>query len=175
MNRPDAVREALVAFLREIDNIGSSRAELCEESIKALDRQLRTARDMVSAADTLEDKLRLLKEQRELERVRAERKRRLFSVLDDETSYAHGPVPLDELMVLVAPLRDALGAAAPAEQMLNGLTETEAAETASAVGLSPQPTDEEIHRASSKHIPDGFDRALPQPTAYASAAKGDDA
>lgn len=89
-----------------VDNMGEMRQELCEESIKALDRGLMDMRNKVSAAQTLEEKLALMKDQRAMERIRAERRRRLFELMDDGAIYAHDPLPRDELLALVAPLRE---------------------------------------------------------------------
>ena len=89
-----------------VDNMGVGRQELCEDSIKALDVRLQDMRNKISCAASLEEKLALMKDQRELERLRAERRRRLFELIDDGAIYASDPLPRDELVALVAPLRD---------------------------------------------------------------------
>lgn len=101
-----AAMKAIDWIVSVVDNMGEMRQELCEESIKAFDRGLMDMRNKVSAAQTLEEKLALIKDQRTMERIRAERRRRLFDLMDNGAIYAHDPLVRDELLALVAPLRE---------------------------------------------------------------------
>ena len=109
-----AAMKAIDWIVSVVDNMGEMRQELCEESIKAFDRGLMDMRNKVSAAQTLEEKLALIKDQRTMERIRTERKRRLFELMDDGAIYAHDPLARGELLALVAPLRELVTANAPA-------------------------------------------------------------
>ena len=97
--------KAISQVLAIVDDMGVMRQELCEESIKDLDRRLMEMRDKVSSAESLEEKLALMKDQREMERTRAARRKRLFDVMDGAIC-ANDPLPRDELIALVAPLRN---------------------------------------------------------------------
>jgi hypothetical protein len=104
----EALGSAVERVLNIVDDMACLRQELCEDSIKELDRRLMNLRERISAAATLEEKLTLMKDQRQMERMRADRKIRLFKLIDDGAIYASDDLPRDELLALVAPLRAAL-------------------------------------------------------------------
>lgn len=104
------MEKAIKQVIAIVDDMGVMRQELCEESIKELDRRLMDMRYKVSSAESLEEKLALMKDQREMERIRAARRKRLFDVMDNGAIYANDPLPRDELIALVAPLRELVAA-----------------------------------------------------------------
>lgn len=103
-----SVIQAIDWIVRGADNMAQMRLELCKESIKVLDRGLMDNRNKISASQSLEEKLALMKDRREMEHIRAERRKRLFDLMDDGAIYAHDPLPRDELVALVARLREFL-------------------------------------------------------------------
>lgn len=100
------MKKAIKQVIAIVDDMGVMRQELCEESIKDIDRRLMDMRYKIPSAKSLEEKLALLKDQREMERIRAARRKRLYDVMDNGAIYANDPLPRDELIALVAPLRE---------------------------------------------------------------------
>jgi len=93
-------------LLNIVDNMGDRRHELMEEAVKEIDRKLSIVRQHCSDAIKLDEKLLIMKEQRQLESIRRERRDRMFELIDDGAIYAHDPLTRCELEALVRPLRE---------------------------------------------------------------------
>jgi hypothetical protein len=102
------INKAIKEVLDIVDNMGDRRHELMEEAVKEIDRRLFYLREKRQADDTLEGKLAIMKEERELESIRKRRRDRMFELIDDGAIYAHAPLDRCELMALVKILRDAV-------------------------------------------------------------------
>ena len=100
-----AARPAIERILSIVDDMGSFRKDLCEESIKAHDLRIKEARSKIYVAKTLEEKLVRMRETRELEKTRSQVRSRLFELIEDGGVYANDPLPRCELLALVNPLR----------------------------------------------------------------------
>jgi hypothetical protein len=102
------IDQAIKEVLDIVDNMGERRRELMEEAVKEIDRRLFSMREQREADNTLEGKLAIIKQERELESIRKQRRDRMFELIDDGAIYAHAPLERHELIALVKILRDAV-------------------------------------------------------------------
>jgi hypothetical protein len=98
-----------VDALIETANALKSRVDVYEARVKAQDRLLHSMRSEFRCADSLEEKLAIMKKQRRLEIERGEMMRQLFAVMDAEKGNGeNATLTPDEVRILVAPLREIL-------------------------------------------------------------------
>lgn len=88
------------------------RAEVYEARIKAQDRALSLVRHAIHAAPALEEKLSLMRTQRELERERSALKKQLYVVTDSENNFSPlYSIAKSEVKMLLEPIQKLLAAA----------------------------------------------------------------